>query len=55
MSEYWTLQEVAEYLQVTRTTMHRLLRKGKIPGAFRIGRIWRFKADVITNLGKVKE
>jgi excisionase family DNA binding protein len=36
-----TLQEVADYLRVTRSTVHRLLKRNEIP-AFRIGRHWRF-------------
>ena len=36
-----TMQEVADYLRVTRSTVHRLLRRNEIP-AFRIGRHWRF-------------
>jgi len=36
-----TMQEVADYLRVTRSTIHRLLNRDEIP-AFRIGRLWRF-------------
>jgi excisionase family DNA binding protein len=41
-----TLQEVAEYLRVTRSTIHMLLKRIEIP-AFRIGRHWRFKVEEI--------
>ena len=40
-----TLQEVAEYLRVTR---YRLLKRNQIP-AFRIGRHWRFNLEEIDN------
>lgn len=41
-----TLQEVANYLRVTRSTIHRLLKRNQIPG-FRIGRHWRFNVEEI--------
>jgi excisionase family DNA binding protein len=43
-----TLQETAGYLRVTRSTIHRLLKRNQIP-AFRIGRHWRFNAEEIDN------
>ena len=43
-----TLQETAEYLRVTRSTIHRLLQRNQIP-AFRIGRHWRFNVEEIDN------
>jgi excisionase family DNA binding protein len=39
-----TLQETADYLRVTRSTIHRLLKRNQIP-AFRIGRHWRFNLE----------
>lgn len=41
-----TLQEIADYLRVTRSTIHRLLKRKEIP-AFRIGRHWRFNVEEI--------
>lgn len=41
MTELMTLQEVADYLRVTRKTVYRLLEVGKIPAA-KVGRQWRF-------------
>lgn len=43
-----TLQEIANYLRVTRSTIHRLLKRNQIP-AFRIGRHWRFNVEEIEN------
>jgi excisionase family DNA binding protein len=43
-----TLQEVADYLRVTRSTIHRMLKRNEIP-AFRIGRHWRFNLEEINN------
>lgn len=41
MSELMTLEEIADYLRVTEKTIHRLLKRGKIPAA-KVGRQWRF-------------
>jgi excisionase family DNA binding protein len=43
-----TLQETADYLRVTRSTIQRLLKRNQIP-AFRIGRHWRFNIEEIVN------
>ena len=40
------LHEVAAYLRVHETTIHRLLKKRAIP-AFRVGRDWRFVPEEI--------
>jgi excisionase family DNA binding protein len=44
--EYMTLEEVADYLRVTRKTIYRLLEKGGIP-SWKVGRQWRFDKDSI--------
>jgi excisionase family DNA binding protein len=41
-----TPQEVADYLRVGRSTIHRLLKRNEIP-AFKIGRCRRFKVEEI--------
>lgn len=41
-----TLQEVAELLRVHQSTVHHLVRAGKIP-AFTVGRIWRFRRSEV--------
>ena len=41
-----TVAEVAEYLQLHRDTLYKLLRKGQIP-AFKIGGDYRFDRDAI--------
>jgi excisionase family DNA binding protein len=43
-----TLQEIADHLRVTRSTIHRLLKRNQIP-AFRIGRHWRFNFEQVEN------
>ena len=46
-----TVWEVAELLRITRQTVYRLAREGKIP-AFRIGTDWRFRRDAIDRFMK---
>jgi excisionase family DNA binding protein len=43
---FMTLEEVADYLRVTRKTIYRLLEKGFIP-SLRVGHQWRFDKDSI--------
>jgi len=46
VEEYLTAKQVAKYLQVKPLTVYQWARTKKIP-AVKIGRIWRFKKDVI--------
>jgi excisionase family DNA binding protein len=39
-----TMDQVAEYLRIYRTTIYRLIKRHKIP-AFRVGRNWRFNIE----------
>jgi excisionase family DNA binding protein len=48
MEEYLTAKQVAKYLQVKPLTVYRWAKTNKIPAA-KIGRIWRFKKNVIDN------
>jgi len=41
-----TLEEVAEYLNVSKDSIYRLAQKGEIP-ASKIGNLWRFKREEI--------
>jgi excisionase family DNA binding protein len=43
-----TLNEVAEYLRIPRSTVYKLVREGRIPGQ-KIGRQWRFRRAVVEN------
>ena len=36
-----TVEEAAHYLRVERQMIYRMLKKGRIPGAFKVGRLWR--------------
>ena len=46
-SEVMTTQELAEYLRVHITTILRLANIGEIPGAFKVGALWRFHVEKI--------
>lgn len=39
-----TLEEVANYLRVTKRTLYRLAQEGVLP-AFKLGGTWRFRRD----------
>ena len=41
-----TLNEVAEYLRIPRSTTYKLAQEGKIPGV-KVGRHWRFHREVV--------
>jgi excisionase family DNA binding protein len=43
-----TLNEVAEYLRIPRSTAYKLAQEGKIPGQ-KVGRHWRFHRTVVEN------
>ena len=52
MTEFITVEELARYLRVTRKTIYRQLKEGKIP-ATKIGRQWRFdRASIDRWLGQ---
>ena len=48
MEEYLTTKQVAKYLQVKTLTVYQWAKSNKIH-AVKIGRIWRFKREVIDN------
>lgn len=43
-SQLKTIDEVADYLRVSRTTVYTLVREGKLP-ASKVGREWRVKTE----------
>jgi excisionase family DNA binding protein len=60
--EVLTMEEICDLLQVHKSTVYKLVRRGSIPG-FRVGSDWRFRRDVIerwlseksVSAGKVKK
>jgi excisionase family DNA binding protein len=39
------LAYAAEFLHVPRSKLYRMLRRGEIPGAFKVGGVWRVDLD----------
>ena len=48
--EIWTTEEVSEYLKVSPDTVRNEAKKGKLPGAFQVGSLWRFRSAKIRQL-----
>ena len=47
-----TVDEVAEYLKLSKITVYKLTQKGEIPG-FRIGSSWRYNRGKIDEIARV--
>lgn len=41
-----TLRQLSSYLQITESTLYKLVESGRVPGR-KVGRQWRFHRDVI--------
>jgi excisionase family DNA binding protein len=51
-----SVEEAAHYLQVERQTIYRMLKKWTIPGAFKVGRVWRIDLDELEGfLGRLEK
>jgi excisionase family DNA binding protein len=48
MPDMLTIAEVAKYLKLHELTVRRLAREGELP-AFKVGRQWRIKRDLLEN------
>ncbi len=46
MPDVMTLNEVADYLRIPRSTVYKLVREGRIPGQ-KVGRQWRFHRSIV--------
>lgn len=46
MDKWLTLVQIAEYLQMSPSSIYKMAQAGKIP-AYKIGRQWRFKKEFI--------
>jgi len=44
--EVLTIQELAVYLKISKSTIYKLVREGKIPSQ-KVGRHWRFRKEAI--------
>ena len=47
LNEVLTAEELAVRFKVPVSTVEELARKGKLPGAFRVGKHWRFDLDLL--------
>lgn len=47
-AEVLTIEELAEYLKLSKSTIYKLVGEGKIPGQ-KVGRHWRFSKEGIDN------
>jgi len=46
MDKWLTLEQIAEYLQMSTSSIYKMAQTGKIP-AYKVGRQWRFKKEKI--------
>jgi len=46
MNKWLTLEQIAEYLQMSTSSIYKMAQAGKIP-SYKIGRQWRFKKEEI--------
>ena len=42
-----TPEEISQQLRIPKGSVYDLARKGKIPSAFKVGKHWRFRKDLI--------
>jgi len=45
-SEVMTIEELAEYLKVSKSSLYKLAQQGKVPGQ-KVGKHWRFRKATI--------
>ena len=48
-SQIMTVEEVAEFLKLSKITVYKLVKKGQVPG-FRVGNSWRFRKEDIVEI-----
>ena len=47
MSKFLTAEELSKLFRIPKRSIYKFASDGLIPGAFRIGKHWRFKADIV--------
>jgi len=52
--EFWTAEEVSNYLRIPQSTIYKLAQDNVLPG-FKVGKHWRFRRDTIINWIKIQE
>lgn len=53
-TEFYTAEEIAEYLRLPLSTVYKLAQDGKLPG-FKVGRHWRFRKEAFQDWIKKQE
>ena len=51
--EFWTAEEVSNYLRIPQSTIYKLAQDKVLPG-FKVGKHWRFRRETILWWGKGK-
>ena len=46
MDEFWTAEEVSNYLRIPQSTIYKLAQDKVLPG-FKVGKHWRFRRETI--------
>ena len=52
--EFWTAEEVSNYLRIPQSTIYKLAQDKVLPG-FKVGKHWRFRRETIHKWIKAKE
>ena len=52
--EFWTAEEVSNYLRIPQSTIYKLAQDKVLPG-FKVGKHWRFRRETVLEWIKVKE
>jgi excisionase family DNA binding protein len=53
--QYYSIKEVAEYFDVSPDLIRKLIDEGKVPGARRLGNIWRIPASFLEDNQAIDE
>ena len=54
MDEFWTAEEVSNYLRIPQSTIYKLAQDKVLPG-FKVGKHWRFRRETILEWIKQRE
>ena len=46
MDEFWTAEEVSNYLRIPQSTIYKLAQDSVLPG-FKVGKHWRFRRETV--------
>ena len=52
---FLTVDEAAEYLRIHRLSIYRLLKSGALPGALKVGRVWRIPQSAFDQLQRLPQ